>query len=237
MSIIKKNNISYCNKKNIFILLLIILTIYIIGSLISFNVNDPSWTTISTEKHIDNYFGITGAYISGLILSLFGVVGFLIPLFMIKIIKYLILKKERESFSYLKFAIKTIGLIGIILGICGISQLYLKTLTPHLPEYSGGIVGYEVIKYLYFKFTINMNISLLFITCCGLIFYFAGNVIELLRFIFISDNNNTNNISISFENFNKKKVTDKVNKKNNYVDLEKLSKKLTDDEIETINIK
>ena len=247
MPTIKKNNtvklqISnlYSKKKLIIISLLTILTIYIISCLISFNVDDPSWTTISTDTYVNNYMGISGAYISGFILSIFGVYGFIIPLFIINVIKYFFLKKENENINYLKLTIKTIGLIAIILGICGLSQIYLKILTPHLPEYSGGIIGYEITRYLHIYLNENhMILSLLIIVFCGILFYLGDNLFELLKYFFISNDNvstNQNNISLNFEDFNKKTSLDKINKKNNSVNLENMSKKITDNKIETINI-
>ncbi|HQA04425.1 MAG TPA: DNA translocase FtsK [Thermodesulfovibrio thiophilus] len=63
-------------------ILLIAFAIYLLISFISYNFLDPSFLTY-TKSQPANYGGIAGAYISDILLSIFGIAGFLIPLFFI----------------------------------------------------------------------------------------------------------------------------------------------------------
>ena len=44
------------------------------------------------------------------------------------------------------FTIKTVGIIAVILSCCGLAELYLSFANYWVPQRSGGIIGYEVVK-------------------------------------------------------------------------------------------
>ena len=63
-------------------ILLIAFAVYLSVSFASYNFLDPSFLTYTKSKPT-NYGGIAGSYISDLLLSIFGIASFLIPLFLI----------------------------------------------------------------------------------------------------------------------------------------------------------
>ncbi|APC92207.1 MULTISPECIES: DNA translocase FtsK [Francisella] len=131
------------------ITLVVILTasiIYLFIALFSFNINDPGWSSVSSEITIKNYAGPVGAYIASFILSIFGVIGFILPFLLIDFVRILLIKGKQQSLSYLLFTIKTVGIIVFILSCCGLAELYLSFANYWVPQRSGGILGYETAK-------------------------------------------------------------------------------------------
>ncbi|AIT09867.1 cell division protein [Candidatus Francisella endociliophora] len=131
------------------IALVVILTatiIYLFIALFSFNINDPGWSSISSETTIKNYAGPVGAYVASFILAIFGVVGFILPFLLIDFVRILLIKRKDESLSYLMFTVKVIGIVVFILSCCGLAELYLGFANYWVPQRSGGIFGYEAAK-------------------------------------------------------------------------------------------
>lgn len=131
------------------ITLVVILTatiIYLFIALFSFNINDPGWSSISSEATIKNYAGPVGAYIASFILAIFGVIGFVLPFLLIDFVRMLLIKRKQESLSYLMFTVKTIGIVLFILSCCGLAEIYLAFANYWVPQRSGGILGYEMAK-------------------------------------------------------------------------------------------
>ncbi|MCS7215595.1 MAG: DNA translocase FtsK [Thermodesulfovibrio sp.] len=78
----KKKEIKDFSALNLFkSALLIALSVYLSVSLLSYNFLDPSFLTLTKSKP-SNYGGIVGSYLSDLLLSIFGIATFLIPLFL-----------------------------------------------------------------------------------------------------------------------------------------------------------
>ena len=65
----------------IFGLLLIAIGITTILSLVTYSVNDPTFGSVSTSVEIDNFLGVYGAYISGLLIISLSILCYLIPIF------------------------------------------------------------------------------------------------------------------------------------------------------------
>lgn len=63
-------------------ILLIAFSVYLAVSLISYNFLDPSVLTFTKSKP-SNYGGIVGSYLSDILLSIFGIATFLIPIFLV----------------------------------------------------------------------------------------------------------------------------------------------------------
>ncbi|MDI1471689.1 Cell division protein FtsK [Thermodesulfovibrio sp. N1] len=75
---IKKNSKSFSASDVFKSILLIAFAVYLAVSLLSYYYLDPSFLTYTKAKPL-NYGGIVGSYLSDLILSIFGVGGFLLP--------------------------------------------------------------------------------------------------------------------------------------------------------------
>ncbi|QEO58150.1 DNA translocase FtsK [Francisella marina] len=179
---INKTNHAVGRLKITLIVILTAIIVYLFIALFSFNINDPGWSSISSETTIKNYAGPVGAYISSFILAIFGIIGFILPFLLIDFVRILLLKRKQESLSYLMFTIKTVGIITFILSCCGLSELYLNFFNYWVPQRSGGILGYEtakfVIKYLG---SVGGTFTLLISLFVGLILYSGTTWIYIVK--------------------------------------------------------
>ncbi|MEY8766538.1 MULTISPECIES: DNA translocase FtsK [Francisella] len=179
---INKTNHAVGRLKITLIVILTAIIVYLFIALFSFNINDPGWSSISSETTIKNYAGPVGAYISSFILAIFGIIGFILPFLLIDFVRILLLKRKQESLSYLMFTIKTVGIITFILSCCGLSELYLNFFNYWVPQRSGGILGYEtakfVIKYLG---SVGGTFTLLISLFVGLILYSGTTWIYIFK--------------------------------------------------------
>ncbi|ORM38985.1 cell division protein [Francisella endosymbiont of Ornithodoros moubata] len=203
--------------------------IYLFIALFSFNINDPGWSSVSSETTIKNYAGPVGAYIASFILSVFGVIGFILPFLLIDFVRILLIKRKQQSLSYLLFTIKTVGIIVFILSCCGLAELYLSFANYWMPQRSGGILGYEAVK-LTIKYlgSVGGNFALLIALFVGLTLYsgttwiylfksLAVFVAKVFSYITKAKPNNDKNIPdiSSFETFEgKSSLTSSLNKDN-----------------------
>ena len=130
------------------VVVLAAMIIYLFIALFSFSINDTGWSSTSSEVMTQNYAGPVGAYISGFILSVFGVVGFVIPFLLIDFIRILLLNIREKKISYIMSLVKITGVVVLILSCCGLSELYLSFANYWVPQRSGGIIGYESAKFV-----------------------------------------------------------------------------------------
>ncbi|MBK2296384.1 DNA translocase FtsK [Francisella philomiragia] len=179
---INKTNHAIGRLKITLIVILTAIIIYLFIALFSFNINDPGWSSISSETTIKNYAGPVGAYISSFILAIFGIIGFILPFLLIDFVRILLLKRKQESLSYLMFTIKTIGIITFILSCCGLSELYLNFFNYWVPQRSGGILGYETAKFIIkYLGTVGGSFTLLITLSIGLILYSGTTWIYIFK--------------------------------------------------------
>ncbi len=179
---INKTNHAIGRLKITIIVILTAIIIYLFIALFSFNINDPGWSSISSETTIKNYAGPVGAYISSFILAIFGIIGFILPFLLIDFVRILLLKRKQESLSYLMFTIKTIGIITFILSCCGLSELYLNFFNYWVPQRSGGILGYETAKFIIKCLgSVGGSFTLLITLSIGLILYSGTTWIYIFK--------------------------------------------------------
>lgn len=179
---INKTNHAIGRLKITLVVILTAIIIYLFIALFSFNINDPGWSSISSETTIKNYAGPVGAYISSFILAIFGIIGFVLPFLLIDFVRVLLLKRKQESLSYSMFTVKTVGIIIFILSCCGLSELYLNFFNYWLPQRSGGILGYETAKFsIKYLGMVGGSFTLLITLSIGLILYSGTTWIYILK--------------------------------------------------------
>ncbi len=118
--------------------------------LFSYNPLDPGFDSVGSVHDISNYGGKTGAWLSSMVLYLFGVFGFLIP-FGILFAGWVTLKiRKGNDLDYLRFIISLFGLLLLITSGSGLANLYLEPNMSlvQLPYSAGGVLGYEFSKWL-----------------------------------------------------------------------------------------
>jgi len=113
--------------------------------LFSYSENDPGFDFAGSNQNINNYGGKTGAWLSSMLLYVFGVFGFLIP-FGILLAGWVTLKiRTGNELDYLRFILSLLGLLLLISAGAGLANLYMQPDTlVKLPYSAGGVLGYEL---------------------------------------------------------------------------------------------
>lgn len=118
--------------------------------LFSYHHQDPGFDAVGSSQMIANYGGRTGAWLSSMILYLFGLFGFLIP-FGILFAGWITLKVRMGSeVDYFRFVISMFGLVLLITAGSGLTNLYMPPTTEMIqfPYSAGGVLGYEISEWL-----------------------------------------------------------------------------------------
>jgi len=113
--------------------------------LFSYSPTDSGFDSVGKVQDIQNYGGKTGAWISSMLLYVFGVFGFLIP-FGILLAGWVTLKiRTGNELDYLRFILSLLGLLLLISSGAGLANLYMHPNTfIELPYSAGGVLGYEL---------------------------------------------------------------------------------------------
>lgn len=120
--------------------------IFLLISLVSYHVDDPSWSSTGLGAHVANWGGRVGSWIADIFLSLFGLVAYVFP-FLIVLSSWLGLQEQKEiqklkeppKKSY-EWAFKLLGWILFIVSACSLVSFYFQAKS-HLPADAGGIIG------------------------------------------------------------------------------------------------
>ena len=132
--------------KDIILLSCIGLAFFLFIILYSYSPDDPGFEVARSVDSFYNYGGASGAWLSSLILYLFGVFGFAWP-FGILLAGWVTLKiRSGSDFDYARFALSMTGLVLLVLSGASMASLYLhpESWVVRLPYYSGGVLGYEL---------------------------------------------------------------------------------------------
>jgi S-DNA-T family DNA segregation ATPase FtsK/SpoIIIE len=113
--------------------------------LFSYSPTDSGFDSAGEVHTIENYGGKTGAWISSMLLYVFGVFGFLIP-FGILLAGWITLKiRTGNELDYLRFILSLLGLLLLISSGAGLANLYMQPdALIELPYSAGGVLGYEL---------------------------------------------------------------------------------------------
>ena len=113
--------------------------------LFSYSPADPGFDSSGAKADFDNYGGKTGAWISSMLLYVFGVFGFLIP-FGILLAGWVTLKlRTGNELDYLRFILSLFGLLLMISSGAGLANLFMHPESLiSLPYSAGGVLGYEL---------------------------------------------------------------------------------------------
>ncbi|MGB1261296.1 MAG: DNA translocase FtsK [Cognaticolwellia sp.] len=137
---------------------------FIMLALFSFDPADPGWSQTGYQNSVRNLGGAVGAYLSDLLLNLFGLVAYSLP-FVIAITGWLLFQKYHQliRLDYLTLGLKFIGFILFYIGITSIASMNFDDVFYFS---AGGILGDVLSNTLlpYFSF---VGSTLLFVTFCG----------------------------------------------------------------------
>jgi S-DNA-T family DNA segregation ATPase FtsK/SpoIIIE len=136
--------------KDLVLLSCIGLAFFLFIILYSYSPEDPGFDKAINVESYFNYGGTSGAWLSSLLLYLFGVFGFAWP-FGILLAAWVTLKLRMQTeFDWGRLALSLAGLVVLVLSGAGMSSLYLHpdAWVVALPYYAGGVIGYEFSLFL-----------------------------------------------------------------------------------------
>lgn len=126
-------------KKEIMGTVLFFMVILTLVSLISYSPNDPSLNHAGAEGEVRNLFGIIGSYLAGMLVDLFGVGSFWIPvILLLASVRFLGQKKERNIKSLICGGLILVVTTGIFFSM--INEEKVLILFGHRFS-SGGLIG------------------------------------------------------------------------------------------------
>ena len=145
-----------------------VFAMFLMLALFSFDPADPGWAQTGYQTPVRNLGGAVGAYVSDLLLNLFGSIAYSLP-FIIAIIGWLLFQKFHKlmQLDYLTLGLKLIGFILFYLGITSLASMNFDDVFYFS---AGGILGDVLSKTFlpYFSFIGSTLIFLMF-TCSGLV--------------------------------------------------------------------
>ncbi|NQZ23520.1 MAG: DNA translocase FtsK 4TM domain-containing protein [Colwellia sp.] len=152
---------------------------FIMLALFSFDPADPGWSQTGYQTPIRNLGGAVGAYLSDLLLNLFGFIAYTLP-FVTAVIGWLLFQKYHRliQLDYLTLGLKLIGFILFYIGITSIASMNFDDVFYFS---AGGILG-DVLSNTVLPYFSFVGSTLLFLT-----FLFSGFVlltgVSLIAFI------------------------------------------------------
>jgi len=146
------------------LLVFCVFAMFIMLALFSFDPADPGWSQTGYQSPVRNLGGAVGAYMSDLLLNLFGLVAYSLP-FVIAVTGWLLFQKYHQliRLDYLTLGLKFIGFILLYIGVTSIASMNFDDVFYFS---AGGILGDVLSNSLlpYFSF---VGSTLLFVTFCG----------------------------------------------------------------------
>jgi len=142
-----------------------VFAMFMMLALFSFDPADPGWAQTGYQTPVRNLGGAVGAYLSDLLLNLFGFIAYSLP-FIVAIIGWLLFQKFHQlmQLDYLTLALKLVGFLMFYLGITSLASMNFDDLFYFS---AGGILGDVLSEILlpYFSFVGSTLVFLMF--CCS----------------------------------------------------------------------
>lgn len=129
----------YQRLREVFGLALLVIAIYLIIALFSFDQADASFSQTALNEPVRNVGGRFGAWLADVLFSVFGLVAYLLP-FILLIHCWNVFKQRHLSveLDYFTLALKVIGFLALVLSTCGLADLNFDDWYNFA---SGGILG------------------------------------------------------------------------------------------------
>jgi len=162
------NKMQHRLREGLFILAVAV-ALFLLVALVSYHPTDPGWLSTGYKHKVLNGGGKVGAWLADVLLSLFGMVSYLlVPL--IIFLSWVRLHPQPTETPVKKshdWIIKTVGVIFFIISSCGLVSLGLKSFI-HSSNYLGGILG-EIVSHGLRNFLSSAGSTLLLATMwlCG----------------------------------------------------------------------
>ncbi|WP_374474460.1 DNA translocase FtsK 4TM domain-containing protein, partial [Arenimonas sp.] len=119
------------------------LLLYLLASLLSYHTDDPGWSRTGTVAGpLHNVGGLVGAYLADLAFWFFGYVAYTVPVVLGGIAWIALFGLDSDGDGRVDFgpALRLVGIVGFLVSACGLVHV-LGGSAPNLPAESGGILG------------------------------------------------------------------------------------------------
>nr|WP_194164785.1 DNA translocase FtsK 4TM domain-containing protein [Photobacterium carnosum] len=148
-----------------FLIISILVAIYMMVALVTFNPADPSWSQTAWEGVVQNKAGSFGALVADTLFFIFGSLAYIIPIVLVLLGWFVFLRRARMlSLDYMVYGTRWLGLILLILSSCGLADLNFDDIWYFS---SGGVIG-DVVA--------NISLPLLNVLGATLLLMFAWAV-------------------------------------------------------------
>ena len=125
--------------REIALVLLLALSVYILLAIASYSPTDPAWTIAGTDLAVSNLVGRSGAFAADVILFLFGRISYLLPLALV-IAGLKVLRPAADPWALPLFSIRFCGWLAVVVSACVLAHLHVAP-TEALRAGPGGVVG------------------------------------------------------------------------------------------------
>ena len=130
-------------------LVLLAVSVFLLGSLISYNVEDPGWTHSGTGPVVSNITGVVGAWIADFMLSIIGLMAFAFPFMLLSSAwKFLTEARTAQSDTAAHQIIRWTSFFVFLTAGSGLLDMHYYQTWLTIPGSPGGIVGLELSNFL-----------------------------------------------------------------------------------------
>tara|TARA_R110002074_G_scaffold349634_1_gene520360 strand:- start:145892 stop:148183 length:2292 start_codon:yes stop_codon:yes gene_type:complete len=137
--------------------------LFLLGSLFSYNVEDPGWTHNGSGQAVHNITGVVGAWIADLMLSILGIMAFTFPFMLFSSAwKFLSEANSDLADSIFHQSIRWVSFIIFLIAGAGLLDMHYFQNWLTLPGSPGGIIGLEIGDYLIHLFAFQGATLILF---------------------------------------------------------------------------
>lgn len=122
--------------------LTIALAVYCFIALGTYDSSDPGWSQIRDVDEIKNAAGLGGAWIANVLFSFIGYVAYSVPVLLLyRAWLFFRLRHQLRGFDWISFSIGFIGLLLVLLSLCGLAGINSNPNDSALPFGDGGVLG------------------------------------------------------------------------------------------------
>ncbi|MBQ0725440.1 MAG: DNA translocase FtsK 4TM domain-containing protein [Cycloclasticus sp.] len=130
-------------------LVLLAISAFLLGSLISYNVEDPGWTHSGMGSVVSNITGVVGAWIADFMLSIIGLMAFTFPFMLLSSAwKFLTEARTAQSDTATHQIIRWTSFFVFLTAGSGLLDMHYYQTWLTIPGSPGGIVGLELSNFL-----------------------------------------------------------------------------------------
>ncbi|MBS0289518.1 MAG: DNA translocase FtsK 4TM domain-containing protein [Proteobacteria bacterium] len=126
------------------LILLCSFAIYLVIALFTYHTADPAWSHSGMSGEIHNAAGITGAWFSDILFSLFGYLAYIFPVAILLAGFYIHQEEQASQDSPIIWIMRGFGLFLALISACGITSMYIDIPWQKMPMSSGGLLGMAV---------------------------------------------------------------------------------------------